>query len=766
MRGTAGHDRFVLAVAAFFICAHLAWLPGHLEDIDSINFALGLRHYDVAAHQPHPPGYPLFTLIARVAAAAVSPFTGDLATRDAIAMGLFAALAGGLALFALYRVLCLVLRDPTQGRAGCPNPAVWTGDANNGPLLATALTASTPLFWITASRPLSDMPGLAGALVCQWLLLRAAASTASRRSALWAALACGVATGLRSQVTWLVVPMLAWLCVRVWRRAGMRDAIGVAATALAGVLTWAVPMVLMTGGAAAYRRALTSQAGEDFEGVPMLVLQPGARRLVHALADTFVSPWGWWPLAVLALLIAVAGVVALRGRGRLVTWLGLGYAPYVAYHLLFQETETTRYALPVAPVVATLVVIALLRWTPRLARPAAVLLCGLALTVSLMAHRQYTGTGHAVSEVLHRMDAAAAASAGRPQVLMHRRVWAETRRARATITPSPLFDVIAAPRAHEWQGAARAWQGGGTPLWWMVDPRRGDRVAVDPRGLRLREHVAWPMPVASLLGGMRPHPFDWYDIVTPQWVLLDGWGLSPELAGLSAAAGQGPSGSGATALLRGQPGPATLVVGGRFVAPPGTTETLLIRIGETWQQQVPVPAGPFVFTWSLPAGALGGQPSVVLRASAIGTVDSPHQLYLEQFDLQPSGVPVVGLERGWYEPERDTVSGRQWRWVGDESTMRVSGATGDVRIEIAGTYPRHYDRDPVLEIFAGTQRLASHTLARPFAIDQAVTAQQLSDGGRLTWRVTESFVAGERTGSADARRLALEIATLRVHAVR
>ena len=65
MRGIAFHDRFVLAVAALFVCIHLAWLPRHLEDIDSINFALGLRHYDVAAHQPHPPGYPLFIVLAR-----------------------------------------------------------------------------------------------------------------------------------------------------------------------------------------------------------------------------------------------------------------------------------------------------------------------------------------------------------------------------------------------------------------------------------------------------------------------------------------------------------------------------------------------------------------------------------------------------------------------------------------------------------------------------------------------------------------------------
>ena len=29
MRGTALHDRFVLAVAALFLCAHLAWLWAH-----------------------------------------------------------------------------------------------------------------------------------------------------------------------------------------------------------------------------------------------------------------------------------------------------------------------------------------------------------------------------------------------------------------------------------------------------------------------------------------------------------------------------------------------------------------------------------------------------------------------------------------------------------------------------------------------------------------------------------------------------------------
>ena len=268
-------------------------------------------------------------------------------------MALLSAIAGAVALLALYRVLCLIQRASSPG------------DDSSLPFFITTLTAAVPLFWVTALRPLSDMPGLAGALACQYLLLDAARPDARVRRAMVAAMACGVATGLRSQVAWLVVPLLVWLLVRVRQRHDVRAALGVAASALGGVLIWAVPMVAMTGGAAAYRAALTSQAGEDFEGVPMLVLQPGLRRLAAALANTFLWPWGWWPLAAGMIVLALVGTLALRGRGRLATWLGLGYLPYLVYHLLLQETETTRYALPLVPPIATLVVLALLRWTPQ-----------------------------------------------------------------------------------------------------------------------------------------------------------------------------------------------------------------------------------------------------------------------------------------------------------------------------------------------------------------------------------------------------------------
>ena len=47
---------------------HVAAGPGHLDDVDAINFTLGVRDFDVAKHQPHPPGYPVLIAAAKIVA--------------------------------------------------------------------------------------------------------------------------------------------------------------------------------------------------------------------------------------------------------------------------------------------------------------------------------------------------------------------------------------------------------------------------------------------------------------------------------------------------------------------------------------------------------------------------------------------------------------------------------------------------------------------------------------------------------------------------
>ena len=67
--------RAALAVLALAVTlAHLPYLPSTLEDIDSVNFALGLREFDVARHRPHPPGYPIYIALGKAGVAAARPF--------------------------------------------------------------------------------------------------------------------------------------------------------------------------------------------------------------------------------------------------------------------------------------------------------------------------------------------------------------------------------------------------------------------------------------------------------------------------------------------------------------------------------------------------------------------------------------------------------------------------------------------------------------------------------------------------------------------
>ena len=147
----------ILVIAAIYLAAHLAFLAPSLEDIDSINFALGLRHFDVAEHQPHPPGYPVYVAFGKMADAIlqrVAPSAGFM-RQESLALAIWSPIAGAVALIAAF----WILRHLSTAFV-----ALW----------AAGLMAANPLFWVAGSRPMSDMPGLALALVAQALCLKGA----------------------------------------------------------------------------------------------------------------------------------------------------------------------------------------------------------------------------------------------------------------------------------------------------------------------------------------------------------------------------------------------------------------------------------------------------------------------------------------------------------------------------------------------------------------------------------------------------------------
>src|SRR4029079_16865786 len=83
----------IVVLAIVFLALHLPYLPKSLEDVDSINFALGVRRFDVAHHQPHPPGYPIYIAAAKAAHAIVAP--------EARALGVLSVVSGAIGVLAL-----------------------------------------------------------------------------------------------------------------------------------------------------------------------------------------------------------------------------------------------------------------------------------------------------------------------------------------------------------------------------------------------------------------------------------------------------------------------------------------------------------------------------------------------------------------------------------------------------------------------------------------------------------------------------------------
>jgi hypothetical protein len=243
------------ALAICFLLAHLFSLPPTFDDIDAVNFALGVRDFDVAQHQPHPPGYPLFIALGKLSTAAVE--AAGVAAPAVRGLSLWSAISGAvllLLMFGLWRTI-----DGDQWRAAA----------------AAVIAVCAPLFWFTALRPLSDMTGLAMAagsmaLVARALPRRWAAGSFESGTALVAgALVAGLAAGFRSQTAVLTGPLL---LVALLAPSGVTRRMRAAAVSAAGLgaAAWAIPLVAASGGLSGYLAALGSQAGEDFSGVVML----------------------------------------------------------------------------------------------------------------------------------------------------------------------------------------------------------------------------------------------------------------------------------------------------------------------------------------------------------------------------------------------------------------------------------------------------------------------------------------------------------------
>jgi hypothetical protein len=740
--------RIVGAVAVLALFAHLLFLPPSLEDLDSVNFALGVRDFNVAQHQPHPPGYPVFIALGKIGTW-VCTVTGIRAPE---VRGLAVWSALGIAL--LPWLLFVFFRRINGGddlRAG----------------IAAIITLCCPLVWFSGVRPLSDVAGLAAAcgalaLLSWGQILYFNMGRDSNRDVeiqdltplVVGALLAGIAIGFRVQMALLTLP---FLCLVIVKRPRARLAL--VGAVLAGVAIWAIPLVLLNGGPTGYLQALHSQAGEDFSGVVMLWTHRTVRAALAAFLQTFVRPWESPLLAGVLLALAGGGKLFLAGRSvKTLAILALTFGPYLIFHLLFQETATLRYALPLIPLIAYLAAEVIADAGRTVAGVVVTLIAAISLSSALPATIAYARAPSPIFAAFYEMDLLHRRGAD-PIVAMHRRVFTESRRARVFAGEVP-GRLLATPRDYEWLEVTRAWrEGDDRHTWFLADPRRTDLALIDRDHSRVRQY-RWPFDGPVFVGGARPDEIDWHIISRPGWFLEQGWALTPEIAGITDRDGHGPHRHPSLGWVRRRPGETVMMIGGRHLGgdPP---VRVVAAIDDRQVAALEAKPGYFLDFFTLPAGTLDGQGThakLTVTAQSLGGGAVP-PVAIEQFNLQDPDRVIWGYSNGWFEPELNPATARLWRWMSEKAVVRVHGGGQAVTVRMMVESPRRYfDRAPQVRLSAGDRVLAEVTPSTDFTLEATVPADALAAAnGLITVTSDQAFVAGEREGTADPRRLALRV---------
>jgi hypothetical protein len=738
-----------------FLGAHVARLPQTLEDIDSVNFALGVERFDVPAHRPHPPGYPVYIALARASTALVGVVRPDWGRdhRAAAGLALLGAVAGALALLVFWAFWVVA------GLA--PLPAI----------LAAALATASPLFWFTASRPLSDTLGVTAAVAVQtWLVSVLRRIQAGSAPVSWsipvAAFAAAFIVGIRSQTLWLTGPLLLWVVLLLGSRGRFADLASLLLAFCAGGLAWAVPLVQMSGGLDMYLRVLAGQGAEDFAGVEMLATAPTWRLFENALAHTFVDAWRARTLAHVVLGLALIGFVRLALRRRpILAIVAVAFLPYLCLHLALQESATTRYGLPMVVPVAGLAVIALdaVGVYAAVIGASALAVIGLVLTDPVLV--DYSARGAPVFRAFQDMQRSWPSAPETPLLKMHHQVWWGVRRALEWYRPIWNVGAQPFPGDREWLSVVEHFRGGERrPVWFLSHVSRANFAMFDHRALVESGRYAPAPELRMLIGGTRLDSLVWQSIERPGWMLGRGWAVSPELAGVTEqdrlAGRRGP----AEAFVLARPGPQRIVVGGRYLgADDGPPATLSVLVDEHRLDEWVVAAKPrwFVRWVDVPASASPEADSyrrLVVRVDPPADGERAALVGLEQFDAAPVNEPVVAFVEGWHEREADAVTGVHWQWTSASSTLEIRGAERDRTLTIAGESPlRYFTRAPRVVVRAGPALLHSFTPEADFSESVALPARVLAaSSGRVTIETNETF-SPSASGSPDQRVLGLRL---------
>jgi hypothetical protein len=330
--------------------------PAWPDDWDGIGFLQSVRDFDLARFRPHPPGYPVYVALLRVA---------DLLARDPMRASV--AVAAGSAATAVWFVWAA-----TRRVAGA-----WAAWA------AAALVAVLPIVWHASSGVGSEAPAFACAAACAWGLV---ANPVDRRQALRAALALGLGAGLGLGVRLSWAPLYV-AALAVAPRPQRVRAWGVAAL---GSAAWAAPLVALVGPSRLHELVAEQLAGHLGRWGGTVATQPGMVRIGWLARDVFADGFGAGSdhLGIAIAVLVAAGCLAALAAWSRARWVGwraavVAAGPYLVWVAFGQNLrDQPRHVLPLVVLLAVALVLRAAR-SPR----ALAIVCALTLLAGMRTAR-------------------------------------------------------------------------------------------------------------------------------------------------------------------------------------------------------------------------------------------------------------------------------------------------------------------------------------------------------------------------------------------
>ena len=269
---------WLLGVGGLVVAISLSLWSPFVLDCDVSNLALGIEHFDIHQHQPHPPGYLGYVLLLR---------------------GLRA--VTGSSLLDTTRLLSRMFAVATVGR-------VWGAARAYAPSrravrVAASLLAATNavlLYYAVDGQTHSAEGAMAAGLVWALAPERAAALSWRRVALIGVLLAAG--GSLRPSFALLAVLPVLWVLWFDLGRLGLVALIGAVGTA-----AWFVPTVILSGGLHRYQETSDALIGAFIRITSVLSSEHNERALALNLRNTLA-----WSLLALGLVGVSALVARLR----------------------------------------------------------------------------------------------------------------------------------------------------------------------------------------------------------------------------------------------------------------------------------------------------------------------------------------------------------------------------------------------------------------------------------------------------------------------